>query len=90
MSLHKRLLALEKNGSKGGANLIMPGGGTRAFRVSDPLGLTIAAMRRTYARICGEPIPESNHATALDLLDSAAGVTTDSPPLIGVARDVLH
>jgi hypothetical protein len=72
------------------ATLMMREGGTQALHVADPLGLTIAAMRRTYARLCGDPIPESNDATALDLLDSATGVSKADEPLLVIASDVLH
>jgi hypothetical protein len=68
----------------------MPDGETHALRISDPLGLTIAAMHRTYIRLCGESLPEGNFGGALDLLERSIDIDPGAPPLLVIAHGVLQ
>jgi hypothetical protein len=89
MNVHRRLLALERKQKRGDGLLILPGGGTVAIQLSDPLGLTLAAMRRQHGRLCGQPT-ESRFDRTLDLLERAVDIGPESPPLLGVAWSVLQ
>jgi hypothetical protein len=80
---------LLKKTRRGDGALILPGGGTIAVQLSDPLGLTLAAMRRQHGRLCGQPTVSSFDRT-LDLLERAIDVGPESPPLLGVAWSALQ
>jgi hypothetical protein len=59
------------------------------LRRDDVLPLTVAAFRRRYAEIEGEPTPISRFDTRLDHLQRV-GLVHTSEPLLGIACDVLR
>jgi hypothetical protein len=90
MNVHRRLHALERRRRRADGTLILPGGGRIVIQVSDWLGLTLAAMRRQHARICGQRRLETPFDRTLDLLERAIDVGPFSPPLLEVAWGVLQ
>jgi hypothetical protein len=80
MNVHRRLLALERKTRRRNGTLILPGGGTIVIQLSDWLGLTLAAMRRQYARISGSQASAGRFDRTLDLLERAIEVAPGCIP----------
>ena len=88
-SLKKRLQRLERGASDADGILHFGNGSTAAIRVGDGVALLCAAMRRTSARLEGEPIPQSKHDNLLSAFSRAESVETGDNLLLAI-HDVLR
>lgn len=82
----KRLGRLEKTRSHKDALLSFSDGSTRALRVRDVLGLTLASFDRVNARNRGTNFPESKFDSILDLLAKSEALESEHN-LLHIARD---
>jgi hypothetical protein len=86
---NSRLVKLEKGISEQSITALTEDGAPFRLRRQSVLPLALAAFRRRYAQLEGEPMPVSRFDERLEHL-KRAGIASTSEPLLSIAVDILR